>query len=136
MKTKNDSPPDKKLPAVCGLFCPACTLFIGTAENEPQRLKAVADVYGTTSDVWECNGCCSEKRRYFCKNECKMVECAAEKGIDFCVECDRYPCDELLLSSRPVESQHRHLWPFSGSKRHHSSAGIRVSNRRVPEASY
>ena len=95
MKTKNDFPPDKKLTAVCGLFCPACTLFIGTTENEPQRLKAVADVYGTTSDVWECHGCRSEKRSYFCKNECKMVDCAKERGIDFCVECEEYPCDEL-----------------------------------------
>jgi predicted RNA-binding Zn-ribbon protein involved in translation (DUF1610 family) len=24
-----------------------------------------------------------------------MVDCAQEKGIDFCVECDEYPCDEL-----------------------------------------
>ena len=89
--------PDKNLAAVCGLFCPACTLFIGTAENEPQRLKAVADVYHTTPDVWECQGCRSEKRSYFCKNECKMVDCAKEKGIDFCVECDEYPCHELRI---------------------------------------
>ena len=95
MALKKDFHPDKMLTAVCGLFCPACTLFIGTAEDEPQRLKAVADVYHTTPDVWECHGCRSEKRSYFCKNECKMVDCAKEKGIDFCVECDEYPCDEL-----------------------------------------
>ena len=95
MTTQKDSRPDKKLAAVCGLFCPACTLFIGTTENEPQRLEAVAAVYKTEPDVWECHGCRSEKRSYFCKNECKMVDCAQEKGIDFCVECDEYPCDEL-----------------------------------------
>ena len=95
MKPKDDFHPDKKLAAVCGLFCPACTLFIGTAEDEPKRLKAVADVYHTSPDVWQCNGCRSDKRSYFCKNECKMVECAAERGIDFCVECEGYPCDEL-----------------------------------------
>ncbi len=95
MTTKHDSHPDKKLTAVCGLFCPACTLFIGTAENDPKRLEAVSKVYGTSPEVWECNGCRSEKRSYFCKNECKMVDCAKGKGIDFCVECDEYPCDEL-----------------------------------------
>ena len=95
MPLKKYSKPNKKLTAVCGLFCPACALFIGTAEHEPQRLKAVADVYHTTPDVWECHGCRSEKRSYFCKNECKMVECAAGKGIDFCVECSEYPCDDL-----------------------------------------
>jgi uncharacterized protein DUF3795 len=95
MTEKKDFHPDKKLTAVCGLFCPACTLFIGTAEDEPKRLKTVADVYHTAPEVWECNGCRSEKRSYFCKNECKMVDCAKEKGIDFCVECDEYPCVEL-----------------------------------------
>ena len=65
MALKKDFHPDKMLTAVCGLFCPACTLFIGTAEDEPQRLEAVADVYHTTPDVWECHGCRSEKRSYF-----------------------------------------------------------------------
>ncbi len=32
---------DKKLAAVCGLFCPACTIYIGTRED-PDRLKASA----------------------------------------------------------------------------------------------
>ena len=85
----------KGLCAVCGLFCPACTLFIGTEENDQKRLKAVANVYGTDPEVWECHGCRSDKRSYFCKNECKMVDCAKARGIDFCVECDEYPCEEL-----------------------------------------
>jgi ribosomal protein L40E len=24
-----------------------------------------------------------------------MFSCAAEKGIDFCVDCEEYPCDDL-----------------------------------------
>ena len=32
---------DKKLAAVCGLYCEACSLFIATAE-EPERLKKLA----------------------------------------------------------------------------------------------
>ncbi len=103
MSAKNDFHPDKKLAAVCGLFCPACTLYIGTVENDPQRLKSVAKVYQTPADVWECLGCRSEKRSYFCQNNCKMVDCAKERGIDFCVECDDYPCHELreFKSLRP-----------------------------------
>ena len=95
MSTLEDHRPDKKLAAVCGLFCPACTLYIGTMEDEPGRLEAVSKVYRTAPEVWECHGCRSEKRSYFCKNKCKMVDCAREKGIDFCVECDEYPCQEL-----------------------------------------
>ena len=91
MTTKNDFQPSKKLAAVCGLFCPACTLYIGTTEKEPQRFRAVAKVYNTPPEAWECYGCRSEKRSYFCKNKCKMVNCAQEKGIDFCVECGNTP---------------------------------------------
>ncbi len=95
MATRKDVKPDKRLAAVCGLFCPACTLYIGTVDHEPERLKAVSKVYQTTPEVWECHGCRSDKRSYFCQNKCKMVDCAKEKGIDFCGECDEYPCDEL-----------------------------------------
>ncbi len=108
MKTKNDFHPEKKLTAVCGLFCPSCTVFIGTAE-EPERLKGIAEIYHTTPEVWECHGCRSEKRSYFCENNCKMVECAAERGIEFCVECEEYPCNEL----RTFKAQRPHrieLW--------------------------
>ena len=109
MTTKNDFQPSKKLAAVCGLFCPACTLYIGTTEKEPQRFRAVAKVYNTPPEAWECYGCRSEKRSYFCKNKCKMVNCAQEKGIDFCVECEEYPCDDL----REFKEQRPHrieLW--------------------------
>ena len=71
MDIKNDSHPDKKLTAVRDPFCPACTLFIGTAEDEPQRLKAVAALYHATPGVWQCHEYRSEKRSSFCKNECK-----------------------------------------------------------------
>ena len=69
----------KKLSAVCGLFCPSCTVFIGTKED-PQRLKAIADRFQMPVEEWECEGCRSEKRSYYCKNICKMAACAAEKG--------------------------------------------------------
>ena len=109
MTAKTDAHPDKNLAAVCGLFCPACTLYIGTADNDPTRLKAVADAYHTPPESWECHGCRSEKRSYFCRNLCKMAGCAKEKGIDFCVDCDEYPCDEL----RTFKEQRPHrieLW--------------------------
>ncbi len=37
--------PDKTLAAVCGLFCPACTVYIGTHEA-PQRLQWLAQRVG------------------------------------------------------------------------------------------
>lgn len=88
------SAPDKKLAAVCGLFCPSCTLFISTAE-EPDRLETIAQRIPIPVEELKCLGCRSEKRGFFCRNHCKMTKCEKEKGIDFCVECSEYPCSEL-----------------------------------------
>ena len=79
--------------AVCGLYCPGCTVFIASQED-PARLKFLADMSGITSEEMRCNGCRSDKRIPYCDN-CKLYPCAQEKGIDFCGECDEYPCEDL-----------------------------------------
>ena len=85
--------PDKKHAAVCGLFCPSCTLFIASKED-PERLKKLSVRLNQSTEETRGEGCRSEKRTAYCKT-CKMVACAAKKRIDFCVYCDEYPCDEL-----------------------------------------
>jgi len=100
---------DKKvLSAVCGLFCPSCTLFIGTHE-EPSRLEAIAERLGRSVEDCKCEGCRSEKRSYYCENLCSMVACATEKGVEFCGACDEYPCEKL--EEFQAERPHRiELW--------------------------
>lgn len=100
--------PDKKLAAVCGLFCPACSLFIGTQE-EPRRLEAMSARMGKTVDQLTCNGCRSDKLCFYCTSLCKMKSCAAKKGVDFCSQCDEFPCD--VLKEFQAERPHRiELW--------------------------
>jgi hypothetical protein len=83
----------KQHAAVCGLYCPACSVFIATQED-PERLKFLADQFGITPEEMKCNGCRSDKRIPYC-DMCKLFPCAQEKGIDFCGECDEYPCEDL-----------------------------------------
>jgi hypothetical protein len=85
--------PDKRLAAVCGLFCPACTIYIGT-QDDPERLKPLAQMMNVPVEALYCDGCRMERRNTFCTT-CKMSKCAVEKGIDFCIECAEYPCAEL-----------------------------------------
>lgn len=85
---------DKKLAAVCGLFCPACTAFIGTKED-PERLKAMGQRIGRPVEELHCHGCRSETRSFFCRTICTMAACAAGKGVDFCGACADYPCKGL-----------------------------------------
>jgi hypothetical protein len=84
---------DKKVAAVCGLYCEACSLFIATTED-PARLKGLAARFQLSEEAIKCYGCRSAKRGPYCEN-CKMFACAAERGIDFCNECEEYPCDDL-----------------------------------------
>ncbi len=96
---------DKKeiqtLSAVCGLFCPSCTIYIGSTED-PQRLEKFASTRGKTVEEIRCYGCHSEKRTLFCQT-CIMVRCAAEKGLAFCGQCPEYPCKDIqeFQAARP-----------------------------------
>ncbi|MBN1375318.1 MAG: DUF3795 domain-containing protein [Dehalococcoidia bacterium] len=92
-KRAEDSKYNKKLVAVCGLFCKACSIYIGSTE-EPQRLKAIAEQFGKEPEEVRCEGCRSDVRFTYCQT-CKMYKCAAAKGIDFCGECESYPCEDL-----------------------------------------
>ncbi len=111
--------PNIKLAAVCGLFCPACRIFIGTKE-EPERLKAMARRFQKPIEEMHCNGCRSEKRCFYCESRCTMAKCAAEKGVEFCGSCAEYPCENLKAFQS--EMPHRiELWQ---------------SQKRIKEAGY
>ncbi len=88
--------PDKRLAAVCGLFCPACTIFIGTRED-PKRLEVIAKRVQKSIEDVQCNGCRTEKRCYYCREKCTMAKCASERGVDFCGQCREYPCEDLKV---------------------------------------
>lgn len=86
--------PDKKLAAVCGLFCVACSAYIGTHDDR-KRLERLSVQFNREIEDLECNGCRSDKRSFYCREKCIMAKCAADKGIEFCYECVNYPCKEL-----------------------------------------
>ena len=86
--------PDKKLAAVCGLFCPACHVYRATQAG-PVELEKLAQRFGRTVDEVTCHGCRSSRRCFFCEQNCTFVACAARHGVDFCGLCAEYPCAEL-----------------------------------------
>ncbi len=96
--------PDKKLAAVCGLFCPSCSVYIAT-QDDPEELERLSERFGYTVEETKCFGCGSEKRLAYCTDNCKIYSCAEKKGIDFCIECEEYPCEELKRFQ--AEAPHR-----------------------------
>jgi hypothetical protein len=99
---------DKRLAAVCGLFCPACHVYLATQED-PERLKVLAQRFQRPIEEMHCNGCRSDARCFYCNTVCFMSGCAKEKGVEFCGECADYPCDGLKAFQK--EAPHRiELW--------------------------
>ena len=74
--------------APCGVFCGACPSF-----NK------------------SCNGCSSEdkKQKRISKFGCKIrICCYNEKGLDYCIDCNQYPCKFInkLLNTHPKDPRY------------------------------
>lgn len=78
-----------KLIAPCGINCGTCIAFFGYTMSGKRRKHS-------------CNGCWSRERKCaFIKKKCKKL---ANKQLDYCFECNDFPCEVLeKLDSRYVE---------------------------------
>ena len=85
---------DRKLVAVCGLDCKSCTLYIASSEDRI-RLKRISNMINVSESEAECHGCRSDVRFSGC-TDCHFVDCSKEKNIDFCSQCDEFPCSEII----------------------------------------
>ncbi len=95
---------DKRHASVCGLFCPACPVFM--AHNRSPELKPrLAEMMGISPEEVKCEGCRSTNRFALCKQWCTFDKCALERGVDFCGQCDEFPCAQYKAFQ--LEKPHR-----------------------------
>ncbi len=78
--------------AVCGLYCGACRVV---QSNENGSVEALAKEWGREPAQLACHGCKSDVLATFCR-DCVFKSCAASKGVEYCSECDEFPCAELI----------------------------------------
>ncbi len=72
---------DAKLIAPCGINCGTCIAFFGYTMSGKKRKH-------------QCNGCWSRERQCaFIKKKCKKL---ASKQIQYCFECNDFPCKTLI----------------------------------------
>ncbi len=118
--------------APCGLVCSTCTAakegdiqvhssallsllegFDGFAERfsafQPAlkkypEFKEVLALFDNAS----CTGC---RQTNQCFPDCPVSPCAREKGVDFCAECEDFPCDKIR-SIRPLGAK----WLLAGRR--------------------
>jgi hypothetical protein len=108
----------KKRIAPCGLHCGKCFAFIdgdikrssvelqnamGNFDDYAKRFVTLLDepVFNKYDEFKElldyfakveCKGCRNESCKLF--NACRVRECYAEKGVDFCFQCQNFPCND------------------------------------------
>lgn len=79
-----------KLLAPCGLDCGICELYL--CKDDPQLQDQLVSK-GVPADKIPCPGCRAIKG--LCPvltKACKTYECLKSKELDYCFECEEFPC--------------------------------------------
>ncbi len=92
---------ESRYDAVCGLYCGACRVV---QCNEDGSIEALAKEWGREAEQLVCNGCKSDVVAVFCR-DCVFKSCAASRGIEYCFECDEFPC-AVLIAFRDDDAVH------------------------------
>ncbi len=86
----------KTMTSPCGLPCFHCSAHL--ARENPEIREKLAAALGLPSHRIRCDGCRPQEGRIPLLNPektCKLFRCAEERGIDFCHECDDFPCERF-----------------------------------------
>lgn len=94
--SKNDYIPDKRIVSACGLYCGACGIYLATQENDIEKLLQYALVLKQSVSITYCDGCGADRKSALCSKICTFIKCTRQKSIEFCGECDEFPCEELI----------------------------------------
>ena len=86
----------ERMTSTCGLPCFHCSVHL--AKDNPEIRKLVAESLNMPEEKATCDGCRPSKGIIKVLNpdmQCKIVQCAEEKKVNFCFECDDFPCRRL-----------------------------------------
>ncbi len=83
----------KKLVAPCGIDCGICELYMS---RDNQQLMDYLLVKGIPKEKLPCDGCRSINGNCpVIPCQCDTFKCAETNKVDFCFECDEFPCSKL-----------------------------------------
>ncbi len=89
----------RNLTAPCGKDCFNCPLYIG--EENSENRKAFLQRNNIPDEKYRCKGCrdndgfCPGLEILGIDGHCKMYQCIRSKRVEFCYECDEFPCPRL-----------------------------------------
>ena len=85
-----DSNLKRKLSAPCGLDCFNCELYEKNITEE-MRMKFAKKSKQDPKDV-ACRGCRIENGCKYLGRSCETLQCVKDKELEFCFECEQFPC--------------------------------------------
>ena len=92
-----------KMTAPCGLDWFNCHFFLAREDQEAMNtVEKLSDEHKIPVEVMFCNGRRAhdgqiplQKHVFGETHRCAAYECSKEKGVNFCGECEQFPCDNL-----------------------------------------
>ena len=79
----NQDDKNKELIAPCGMNCGICSAYLAYSHNIPKKRGKIS----------HCCGCRPRNKQCaFLKKRCESIK---NNQIDFCYECNKFPCDSL-----------------------------------------
>jgi hypothetical protein len=92
-----------KMTAPCGLDCFNCHFFLAHEDQGAMNtVEKLSKKHNIPVDVMLCKGCREhngqiplQKHVFDEEHRCAAYECSKEKGVQFCGDCDQFPCDNL-----------------------------------------
>jgi len=99
---------DPRHASACGVFCPACVMYVASHSADPAYLVELAQARNLSVQDVRCEGCSSDTLYIKCRS-CHFRTCAAARGLPSCGSCPELPCPELqaFQAERP---HRRELW--------------------------
>jgi hypothetical protein len=90
---------EKQMIAVCGLNCGECDIF--QASNNRELAQKIVDWFKKERDTEvkvediRCLGCRGDRAKHW-SPDCWILKCCVdEKGLEFCCQCEVFPCEKL-----------------------------------------
>ncbi len=91
-----------RLDTYCGLYCGACDILIA---NWHGAVEELAQAWSVDPESLRCQGCKSEVVCIYCAG-CAIRQCAQSRKLEFCFECEEYPCAGLVAFRNDGTSHH------------------------------
>ncbi len=97
--------------SICGLNCAKCDMYAAGHGDEKLREEIIEWFKNERNEVLEpeqvrCEGCRGPIELHW-SSDCKMLSCARSKRVNYCFECDDFPCGVLNAFASDGVSHHK-----------------------------